>query len=125
MQWNLAGLPQLATILAKNNWTTVLGFNEPDQSHQANLTAQVAAAAWKQYFEPLHAKGIRLGSPVVSGSPAGTVWLQEFFSNCSGCHFDFMPLHWYGDGSKWIINYVDSMYAEFKMPIWITEVKRK
>jgi hypothetical protein len=122
MQWDLVGIEYIANTMSTNGWTTLLGFNEPDRLEQANLTAVEAADAWKKYMEPLHTKGIRLGSPVVSGSPDGTTWLRNFFGNCTGCHYDFMPVHWYGDGSQWMINYVNAMYAEFKKPIWITEV---
>lgn len=122
MQWNLANINQIGTKLAANNWTTLLGFNEPDRSDQANITAAVAAANWKQYFEPLHTKGIRLGAPAVSSAPEGAQWLRNFFGNCTGCHVDFLPIHWYGEGVGNLYNYVWSMSGEFKLPIWITEV---
>jgi hypothetical protein len=33
--------------------THLLGFNEPDNSGQSNLSPQAAAAAWKQYMQPV------------------------------------------------------------------------
>jgi hypothetical protein len=45
---------------------------------------------WKQYLEPLSAKGVKLISPAItnSGPPNGITWMDEFMENCSGCTFD-------------------------------------
>lgn len=44
MQWNAAGAATLATAITADKATTVLGFNEPDNGGQANMTPAAAAA---------------------------------------------------------------------------------
>ena len=44
---------------------TYSGFNEPDNSGQADMTVAQAVAAWKQYMEPYHTE-IKLVSPAVT-----------------------------------------------------------
>ena len=118
----------------------LLGFNEPDIAEQANLSPSAAAAAWRQYLQPLAgANNVQLGSPQVSngvgtnpatGQPYGLDWLTSFLSACSACTVDFLVVHWYGctDGCS-----VDTDVAAFKdfvrkaegvakgKKIWITE----
>ena len=45
--------------LAEKNGSVLLGFNEPDQPDQANMTVQQALDLWPH----LMATGMRLGSP--------------------------------------------------------------
>ena len=51
-------------------YRTVLGYNEPDRSDQANMTPAVAAAN-QTYFS---SSGLRIGSPAVSTFPTGSGW---------------------------------------------------
>lgn len=104
-----------------NSVSHILGFNEPDQGGQANLDPNTAANLWKQYIQPLSAKGKRLGSPSVASDPAGKVWLQKFMSACSGCTIDFVPLHWYGSDKNAFTAYVTDMHNTFGRNVWVTE----
>ena len=88
---------------------------------QSNLSPSEAASIWKQYIQPLHKSGVRLGAPAVSAAPGGRTWLSQFISACNGCTFDFIPLHWYGDGSQYFEQYVEDFHNQFKHPIWVTE----
>jgi hypothetical protein len=88
---------------------------------QSNLSPGDAANIWKQYIQPLHAQGVRLGAPAVSSAPAGPEWLASFMSACTGCTFDFVPLHWYGDGSQFFEQYVRDFHSRFNYPLWVTE----
>lgn len=88
---------------------------------QSNLSPQDAASIWQQYIQPLHNQGVRLGAPAVSAAPGGTQWLASFIAACSGCTIDFVPLHWYGDGSQYFEQYVNSFHDQFNYPIWVTE----
>jgi len=103
-----------------NSSTAVLGFNEPDNSGQSNLSPSTAAALWKQYLQPLAGK-LRLGAPAVTSAPSGKPWLQNFFSACSGCTVDFIPIHWYGSDSSAFESYVTDIHNTFNKNIWITE----
>jgi len=103
-----------------NSSTCVLGFNEPDNSGQSNLSPQQAASIWKQYLQPLAGK-LRLGAPAVTSAPTGKPWLQNFFSACSGCTIDFIPLHWYGSDAGAFISYIEDLHNTFNKNIWVTE----
>jgi hypothetical protein len=97
-------------------------FNEPDLESQSNINATEAAALWKEYIEPLHASGIRLGAPAVTSAPSGRQWLSDFLNACTGCTIDFVPIHWYGSGVGGFYDYIWAMHGEFSAyPIWVTE----
>jgi RNA polymerase sigma factor (sigma-70 family) len=110
---------------AKREGTELLGFNEPDQGGQANMSPDDALAAWPK----LEATGMRLGSPAVAygGDTAGG-WLDQFMSGAAakGYRVDFITLHWYGsDFSAAAVNqflgYVDAVHKRYNKPIWVTE----
>lgn len=90
------------------NITRVMGFNEPDTTHEvggSSIPPANAATAWVANFIPLQEMGVEVGLPAMTGAPSGLVWLQEFLGNCSelisegndqkNCTFDFLPVHWY------------------------------
>ncbi|KAF2480507.1 glycosyl hydrolase catalytic core-domain-containing protein [Neohortaea acidophila] len=106
---------------------SVLGFNEPDECccGSSCMNVSVAVSAWQQYIQPL-AGTVQLGAPAVTnavGPGVGVNWLSEFMGNCTGCSFDFIPLHWYGDVSSpsSFTQYVQSFHQQFNKPLWITE----
>jgi hypothetical protein len=73
----------------------ILGFNEPDLPGQANCSPERAAEVWQSTLEPLKKQGYRIGSPAVSGGPAGKAWMQRWFEVCDGgCDPDFVAVHW-------------------------------
>eukprot|EP01111_Echinosteliopsis_oligospora_P004319 TRINITY_DN1691_c0_g1_i1.p1 TRINITY_DN1691_c0_g1~~TRINITY_DN1691_c0_g1_i1.p1 ORF type:complete len:268 (+),score=54.44 TRINITY_DN1691_c0_g1_i1:103-906(+) len=100
--------------------TSVLGFNEPDNSGQSNLSPQEAADIWNQYLQPLAGK-YQLGAPAVTSAPSGIPWLQQFFQACSGCRIDFIPIHWYGSSADAFESYVGQIHSTFNKPVWVTE----
>jgi len=124
MQWGSGGIENLKSIISSQQNSILLGFNEPDQTGQSNLTPSEAAQLWQEYIQPLKAAGIVLGAPAVSNGPNGLPWLQQFFQECQGCTFDFIPLHWYGVGLGPFYNYIWGAYYEFRNVtehFWITE----
>ncbi|KAG5643544.1 hypothetical protein DXG03_000685 [Asterophora parasitica] len=122
MQWGTGKIEQFADAVAAQGAKTILAFNEPDFDKESNMLATDAAKLWKQYLEPLKAKGIRLGGPAVTGSPTGRPWLAEFFEACTKCSVDFLPIHWYGEGTEGFYNYLWEVHNQFpKLPIWVTE----
>jgi hypothetical protein len=90
-------------------------------SKQSNLSPGDAANIWKKYIQPLHAQGVRLGAPAVSSAATGPEWLASFISACTGCTFDFVPLHWYGEGSQNFEQYVKDFHDLFNHTLWVTE----
>jgi hypothetical protein len=83
----------IENTLASKQVTSILAFNEPQQSGQSNMSPEDGASLWKQYIEPLKARGYRLGSPAPSSAPNGKTWLQDFLNACNGgCTVDFIAL---------------------------------
>ncbi|KAJ7095733.1 hypothetical protein B0H15DRAFT_68614 [Mycena belliarum] len=122
MQWGAAGIENLAVTVKGLGSKTILTFNEPDFSEQSNINATYAAQLWMQYIEPLKASGIRLGGPAVSSSTTGRPWLTDFMAACSQCTIDFIPIHWYGEGTGGFYDYLYQVHGQFpNHTLWITE----
>nr|GAT44751.1 predicted protein [Mycena chlorophos] len=124
MQWGSGGIETFAsTILSSATPArTIFGFNEPDMAGQSNLAPPVAAMLWQTYMQPLKNHGIALGAPAVSSSPSGLTWLNSFMQACVGCTFDFIPLHWYGEGADNFMAYCQQAHSDYpNTPIWVTE----
>lgn len=108
----------------------LLGFNEPDLcvagAGASCMEMDYAVKAWKQYMEPFAGKAL-LGSPAVTngGSPLGLTWLSNFMGNCTGCHIDFINIHWYSNkwaGANYFKQQVQAAHAmSGGRPVWITE----
>jgi len=121
MQWGAENIEKFSDAVASTKAKAILAFNEPDSEFQSNLNPQDAAALWKEYIQPLKEFGVLLGAPAVTSSDNGHIWLQQFFDACIGCKFDFLPLHWFGDGIGPFYDFIWSRNGEFKLPLWITE----
>ncbi|KAF7299656.1 Glycosyl hydrolase 53-domain-containing protein [Mycena chlorophos] len=122
MQWGAADIENLAVTVKGLGAKTVLGFNEPDFEQQSNVNATFAAQLWKQYFEPLAADGVKLGAPAISSGSTGLPWLQDFMAACTNCTIDFIPFHWYGDGTGGFTDYLYSLHANYpNHTLWVTE----
>ncbi|ORY87385.1 glycosyl hydrolase catalytic core-domain-containing protein [Leucosporidium creatinivorum] len=102
----------------------LLGFNEPDLNTQSNLNATEAARLWKLNMEPFYGKA-KLISPAITngGAPMGVQWMRDFLAACTGCHIDGMAMHMYDAAwnTGYFTNYLSTTYAEFGIPIWLTE----
>ncbi|KAI4824779.1 hypothetical protein E4T44_10078 [Aureobasidium sp. EXF-8845] len=108
----------------------LLGFNEPDLcvpgAGASCMQMSTAVKAWKQYMEPFAGKAL-LGSPAVTngGSPMGLTWLQNFMGNCTGCHIDYINIHWYSNkwaGANYFKQQVQAAHAmSGGRPVWVTE----
>ncbi|TFK45568.1 hypothetical protein OE88DRAFT_1669063 [Heliocybe sulcata] len=120
MQWNGGGIQSLASAVASQKATVVLGFNEPDNAGQANMTPEDAATLWKQYIQPLAADGVTLVSPAVTYGGYGLPWMDQFFGNCTSCTVDKIAIHWYGGWTGDLQPFVES-FEKYNKPIWLTE----
>ena len=106
-----------------NSAQHLLGFNEPEQQGQSNLSVSQAVDAWRDWMEDFSGVA-KLGAPSVSND--GYEWLSQFLQACSGCHIDFIPIHWYNDHSiefdleDWVNKICDLGDGR---PVWITEVR--
>ncbi|HTJ14134.1 MAG TPA: glycoside hydrolase family protein [Dinghuibacter sp.] len=96
----------------------VLGFNEPDQSGQSNMTVSQALALWPQ----LETIGLPLGSPAVSYPTVA--WFTQFMDSVAAEHLrvDFICVHMYvGTDDNNFVQTLETLYSQYHLPIWITE----
>ncbi|KAK7045617.1 hypothetical protein VNI00_007450 [Paramarasmius palmivorus] len=105
------------------NVSVILGFNEPQEKGQSNLTPQEGADLWKTYLEPLRtSRNVRLGSPAPSSAPSGKTWIRDFLAACNGgCTVDFIAMHYYDVNATDFIRFVTDYHNTFQRPIWVTE----
>ncbi|KDQ64748.1 glycoside hydrolase family 128 protein [Jaapia argillacea MUCL 33604] len=119
--WGDKQIGDFTNLVVEGYADTVLGFNEPDQSGQSNMSPQHAADVWKQYIQPLANKGYKLISPACTSAPDSKGWMQQFFAACTGCTFDGLAIHFYGTSAQDLINYITDFHTTFGLPIWVTE----
>ena len=106
----------------------VLGFNEPDNSTQSNITVATAVSLWPSFNN----SAIQLGTPGTQANSTGQTWFTSFMGSVNGSttlHADFIAIHWYG----WNAGSCDAAASQFESyikyaegfsgnrPIWITE----
>jgi len=122
MKWSSSS--GVSSINSLQNTTCVLGYNEPDSTSQANMTTTQALADWPNLMQ----WGLRAGAPASSDSGEGgqgTEWTDAFMDlvTNAGYRVDFIPVHWYkcGQTPQQLTNYLGAVYAQFKLPMWVTE----
>jgi hypothetical protein len=135
MIWGHTGNEQSATGIASSitsfvgkGYGNVLGFNEPDNSGQANMPVATAIALWPSFNNP----AIKIGSPATSANSAGQTWFQSFMNMLNAdasLRADFVAIHWYG----WNAGSCDAKASQLESylksaegwagsrPIWLTE----
>jgi Glycosyl hydrolase catalytic core len=135
MIWGHAGAEQMLTGIQSSitgfvskKYGHVLGFNEPDNSGQSNLTTATALSLLPGF----NSAGILVGTPATQANTTGQAWFKDYMgkvANDTTLRADFIALHWYGwnDGScdakaSQLESYLK--YAEGfpgNRPIWLTE----
>lgn len=140
MSWGGGGATAAAVqnYIDKKRVTHVLGFNESDncngQSGQYGGLCQIDVAV--PTFANLQSSGLRLVSPSPRENGPFT-WLKDFRDAAqeTNVRYDVLGVHWYDWGANpqntpfedpqkvfdRFKNYLDRVYAEHQMPIWITE----
>jgi len=98
----------------------VLGFNEPNQEGQAQMSVGDAVNLWQTHMLPLKWQGYTLVSPACTNAPSGLVWLRDFINQCHGCQVDEVATHWYGTDKNDFISHINK-HREFGRKIWVTE----
>ncbi|MDD4637523.1 MAG: glycosyl hydrolase, partial [Bacteroidales bacterium] len=96
----------------------VLGYNEPDQTNQADMSMQEMINGWPSMM----ASGLRVGSPAYASIGNG---LYTFIRECEHRNYriDFVALHAYFGGwerSNWT-SYFSDAYTNTRRPLWTTE----
>ena len=109
-------------------YKTILGFNEPDHTDQANMSVATAVALWPTLTAN---SSIRIGGPAPSSDSGGRTWMNAFMNEvkAKNLRVDFLTLHWYGwnagscdanaSGLENQIKWMESFPGN--RPIWITE----
>ncbi len=113
-----------ANINTKQRSTHALGFNEPDQANQADMSVETAVANWPNLVR----SGLRVGAPAVSDSGIsgqGLSWLYDFMDQVDtlGYRVDFVPVHFYKCdwSASQYYNWLLGIYQSTGRPLWVTE----
>jgi hypothetical protein len=115
---NAANIAAVQQLKAQGQAKYVLGFNEPDQSGQSNMTVSQALALWPQ----LETIGLPLGSPATSWPTIQ--WFSDFMDSVAVEHLrvDFICVHMYvGTDDASFVQTLQQVYNQYHLPIWITE----
>jgi RNA polymerase sigma factor (sigma-70 family) len=126
MIWGSGSVTTANLSQARQQGHILLGFNEPDNGGQANMTPAQALDLWPK----LMATGMTLGSPAVAAGgdrPGG--WLDQFMqgAKAKGYRVDFITLHWYGgnftttSAVSELRGYIQAVHDRYQVPIWLTE----
>jgi len=121
MLWGNKQISDFKKLVVEKYADTVLGFNEPNQDGQSNMSPEAAASLWKQYIDPLKNKGYNLISPACTNAPSGKDWMKKFIDACNDCQLDGIAIHFYGTDPQQMISYMQDMHSTFQKPIWPTE----
>lgn len=114
---------------ASKGYKYVLGFNEPDNTTQSNIT-EASALALLPAFDSVAT--IAVGSPATQANTTGQAWFTQYMAGVAAnttLRTDFIAIHWYGwsagscdPAASTLENYIK--YAEGfpgNRPIWLTE----
>lgn len=110
--------PEIAEMRANSKAPIMLAINEPDRPEQANMSVEETVRRWPEIENLAN----RVSSPAPAGSSGP--WLKKFYrmAKARGLRFDFLAVHVYGPPDpKKFLKKIDWLYAEYGMPIWITE----
>jgi hypothetical protein len=121
MLWGERQIDDFKRIVKGGYSHHVLGFNEPNQKGQSDMSPQRGAQLWKQYIQPLKSQGYQLISPATTSAPSGKTWMKDFFNACDGCTFNGIGIHYYDVEAAGFKEYVTDFYNTFHNQLWITE----
>lgn len=111
-------LTRVQQLIDEGKVKYVLGFNEPDNGNQANMTVDEAIALWPK----LESLGVPLISPATVG--VDNTWMKKFMQKADeqGLRVDYVAMHSYGGASALnFINKLKQAHELYKRPIWVTE----
>jgi hypothetical protein len=126
MIWGPGSVTTANLQQVKREGRYLLGFNEPDNAGQSNMTVSQALNLWPR----LIATKMKLGSPAVATNAATHgAWLDRFMRGARARHYrvDFITAHWYGGDFRTkpavgeLKSYLQAIHARYKLPIWLTE----
>jgi autotransporter-associated beta strand protein len=113
------------------NWqslgiNTILGYNEPDNASQADMSVSTGISAWGDVLST----GLRVGSPATTDGGRSS-WLYPFVqqADAAGLRVDFVAIHYYwawnpadpNGAANQMYNFLLDIWNNTHRPIWITE----
>jgi len=117
-------LDSVESFKTSHNVTHLLGFNEPDNKTQGNVSVDKAIKLWPKLMD----LDLRLGSPGVTDNAAGRAWFKQFAEKAKQrkLKYDFICMHFYPNyrnekSVDKVIQRIETMYKTYQLPIWITE----
>jgi hypothetical protein len=126
MIWGSGSVTTAALREVRHEGKYLLGFNEPDNRGQSNMTVSQALRLWPR----LMATGMRLGSPAVAtGAATPRGWLDRFMRGAVARRYrvNFVTVHWYGadfatrPAVSQLRGYLQAVHARYHRPLWLTE----
>ena len=121
MVWGYKGKDSFARDVAnakRAGSRNLLGFNEPDQKKQGDMTVEAVLEQWPT----LMATGLRLGSP--SCVHPDKQWMIDFMARAEALKYrvDFVCVHSYGGPNvAALVKRLTQVHEQFGRPLWITE----
>jgi hypothetical protein len=125
-----AGITSEISTMVSQGYKFVLGFNEPDNASQSDISVADAIALWPAFNNP----SVLVGSPASQANTSGQTWFKSFMSTVNAdttgtLRVDFITAHWYGWNSgscdaeaanlESYIDYLEGIPGN--RPIWLTE----
>jgi hypothetical protein len=105
----------------------VMGFNEPDNSSQSNISVATAINLWPSFLNA----SIQVVSPATQANSTGMSWFSSFMTqaNQASLRIDVVGAHWYGWNSGSCESTASTLESYIKWlegqtgsrPIWLTE----
>ena len=131
MVWGADTAAKIETAVAgfaSKGYQNVLGFNEPDNTTQSNITVASAIALLPAF----DGAKIAVGTPATQANATGQAWFTTYMADVAASttlRADFIAIHWYGwnagscdAAASQLESYIK--YAEAfpgNRPIWLTE----
>ncbi|PWY74468.1 hypothetical protein BO94DRAFT_227116 [Aspergillus sclerotioniger CBS 115572] len=107
--------------------THILGFNEPDMTSQADMSASSAATLYKKYITPYGDRATLISPAVTSSenSGQGLSWFKTFMGDCKSCNISALAVHWYGGSFAQLESFMTeaiSTAGQYDIDeVWLTE----
>lgn len=111
-------LERLASEHSRGEIKYLLGFNEPDQHDQSNISVKQALSLWPELMKT----GLPLASP--SCVHPDRDWMKHFMREVDKrkLRVDYVCVHSYGGTNvNAFINRLEQVHEMYGRPIWITE----
>lgn len=109
--------------------TCLLGFNEPDNAAQSDMSPSDAATDYQKYMTP-YASQATIVSPAITngvGDDVGLSWMESWLTACAGaCNPSAMAIHYYSSAGAAdfydFVNNATSLASDNGITsVWITE----